>query len=191
MSRATQIADRKRIEAFFREMFRAERGIAADTAGTLAQRCARRIKRVVVWDDEQPPAVADTAAAPVEASAAVPQQPATSTPALVPDVAVAQAPPRAPAPEAATAPAPATAPEPASAPAFDPYAFSVVVVLTKSGKDGLMTRLAAIERPEHLKKLADAQHLAVDAALSTTAELRSAIVKAAELRIANRRAAAS
>ncbi len=185
MSRATQIADRKRIEAFFREMFRAERGIAADTAGTLAQRCARRIKRVVVWDDEQSPEAADAAAAPVEASAAVPQQSATSTPAPGPEATVARAPPRAPAPDAATAP------EPASALAFDPYAFSVVVVLTKSGKDGLMKRLAAIERPEHLRKLADAQHLAVDGALSSTAELRSAIVKAAEQRIANRRAAAS
>lgn len=179
MSRATQIADRKRIEAFFREMFRAESGIAADTAGTLAQRCARRIKRVVVWDDEQSPEAIDAAAAPVEASAPDPQHPAPSAPALASDVAVAQAPPRAPAPEATTAPA------------FDPYAFSAVVVLTKSGKDGLMKRLAAIERPEHLKKLADAQHLAVDAALSSTAELRSAIVKAAEQRIANRRAAAS
>jgi hypothetical protein len=89
-------------------------------------------------------------------------------------------------------PDPQSKPEPAAASAaFDPFAFSVVVVLTKTGKDGLMKRLAAIDRAENLKKLAEAQHLAVDPALSALPELRAAIVKAAETRIANRRAAAS
>lgn len=175
MSRASQISDRKRIEAFFRELFRGEAGIAANAAEALAGRCARRIKRVVVWDDEGVADAADVATAAAEAA--------------TPRIGV-PCPPAIPEPAATTAahdPAPTT---PAAA-AFDPYAFSAVVVLTKTGKDGLLKRLAAIDRPEHLQKLAQAQHLAVDAALSSPAELRAAIVKAAEQRIANRRAAAS
>lgn len=174
MSRASQISDRKRIEAFFRELFRDEAGIEVNAAETLAERCARRIKRVVVWDDataadaaEAAPAAIKDETASAAASAAAPRGEAPVTPAI---------------PE----PAP-----PAVVTAFDPYAFSAVVVLTKAGKDGLLKRLAAIDRPEHLRKLADAQHLAVDASLSSTADLRTAIVKAAEQRIANRRAAAS
>lgn len=181
MSRASQISDRKRIEAFFREVFRDEAGIAAGAAGTLAESCARRIKRVVVWDDA---AAADSAEVPLAAAQALTPQ-NTATPQN--DAPMTPAAPVLPA-EAPTAHEPAP---PMVAAAFDPYAFSAVVVLTKTGKDGLLKRLAAIDRPEHLKKLAEAQHLAVDASLSSIAELRAAIVKAAEGRIANRRAAAS
>ena len=161
MSRASQISDRKRIEALFREMFGGETGLSDSAAEMLAQRCASRIKRIVVWEDGH--AVERSDASRTSADA----EPVAN------DV-------------------PATPPEPpATMAAFDPYAFSAVVVLTKSGKDGLLKRLAAIDRPEHLKKLAEAQHLAVDASLSSAAEIRDAIVKAAEQRIANRRAAAS
>lgn len=188
MSRASQISDRDRIEAYFRQEFRAA-GVAPDAADRLAARAARRIKRMVVWDD-----------AAAEAFEAIPEAtaPATGAPPVVAAGPTAAARPVTGAPAAAEkapdepAAAPGSAPESAAAdPAFDPYAFSVVVVLTKSGKDGLMKRLAAIDRPEHLRRLADAQHLAVDRALTRAADLRSAIVKAAEARIANRRAAAS
>lgn len=174
MSRASQISDRKRIEAYFRELFRGEAGIAAGAAETLAERCARRIKRVVVWDDTGPEDVA--VVVHDEAPAATPPAVARSVP---------------PALAASAPPAPAEPPAAPAAAAFDPYAFSAVVVLTKTGKDGLLKRLAAIDRAEHLRKLADAQHLAVDAALSSVTDLRAAIVEAAERRIANRRAAAS
>lgn len=140
MTRASQLSDQTAIAAFFQDLLRQSAALSDAETRSLAERCARRIKRVVVWDEETPPA----------------------------------------APEKSTTP-----------PAFDPYAFSAVVVLTKSGKDGLMKRLAAIDRPEHLRTLADAQHLAVDKSLSSPVELRAAIVKATEKRIANRRAAAS
>lgn len=84
-------------------------------------------------------------------------------------------------------------PEPAAAtePAFDPFAFSAVVVLSRQGKSGLLHRLAAIDDAAHLKQLAEAQHLAIDRSLDDTEALREAIVKGAEQRIADRRAAAS
>jgi hypothetical protein len=74
--------------------------------------------------------------------------------------------------------------------AFDPYAFGAVVTLQRLGRDGLMERLAAIESTEHLKALAHAQHLPVDGGLVDASELRAAIVRGAERRIAERRAAA-
>ena len=165
MSRASQISDRDRIEAYFRREFRAA-GLAADAADTLAARAARRIKRMVVWDDAGSEPVTsrprhDPAAQPTSLAAAEDE----------------------PGPAAATTTPPATP--------FDPYAFSAVVVLTKSGRDGLLKRLAAIDRPDHLRALAEAQRLAVDPALASPADLRAAIVAAAERRIANRRAAAS
>lgn len=76
-------------------------------------------------------------------------------------------------------------------PMFDPHAFSLIVVLTKQGADGLMGRLLAIEDIDHLRELARAQHIAVDAALADAAAVRAAIVTGTEQRIANRRAAAS
>jgi hypothetical protein len=54
-----------------------------------------------------------------------------------------------------------------------------------------MERLAAIDPPRHLRALALAQHLAVPDAVVEPGELREAIVKGTEQRIADRRAAAS
>ena len=156
MSRASQISDRQRIAAYFRTLFRAEQGLAPELADRLATRTAVRIKRMVIWDDE----------ADADAASAVSAAPADRA------HAANDAPPAQQVADRSFA-APPAAGQPAD-PAFDPYAFSAVVVLSKSGKDGLMKRLAAIDRPEHLKKLADAQHLALDGSLSTLADLRAA-----------------
>ncbi len=83
--------------------------------------------------------------------------------------------------------APAT---PAAVSSFDPFAFSVVVVVTKEGRDGLARKLAAID-VDDLKALAKAQHVALPDGDLTTDELRAAIVEGALQRIANRKAAAS
>jgi hypothetical protein len=82
----------------------------------------------------------------------------------------------------------ATAP---AAAAFDPYAFSAMVLLAKTGKDGLLKRLAEIKSADNLKALAEAQHLAINAALKKPEELRKAIIAATEQRLADRKAAAS
>jgi len=73
---------------------------------------------------------------------------------------------------------------------FDPFAFSVVVVVTKEGREGLANKLAAIG-PADLKALAKAQHVALPEGDLSTEDLRSAIVDGALQRIANRKAAAS
>jgi hypothetical protein len=73
---------------------------------------------------------------------------------------------------------------------FDPFAFSVVVVVTKEGREGLATKLAAIG-PADLRALAKAQHVALPEGDLSTEDLRAAIVEGALQRIANRKAAAS
>jgi hypothetical protein len=84
----------------------------------------------------------------------------------------------------------AAAPPPSEA-AFDPFAFSVVVVVTKEGRDGLAKRLSAITSAADLRALAKAQHVAIPAGELTDIELRDAIIEGALQRIANRKAAAS
>ena len=74
---------------------------------------------------------------------------------------------------------------------FDPFAFSVVAVLTKSGPEALLRQLARISEPAHLRKIAEAQHIAIDPKLDDLDELCLAIVRGAQRRIAARRAAAS
>lgn len=75
--------------------------------------------------------------------------------------------------------------------AFDPFAFSVMVVLSRTGREGLLKCLDGIKSAEHLRKLAEAQHLAVPASIKKADELRRAILTATEQRLADRRAAAS
>ena len=75
--------------------------------------------------------------------------------------------------------------------AFDPHAFSLIVVMTRQGAAGLEQTLARIDDPEHLRALARAQHVAIDATLEQPAALRAAIIAGTAQRIADRRAAAS
>jgi len=78
-----------------------------------------------------------------------------------------------------------------SSPPFDPFAFSVVVVMTKEGRDGLAKNLAGIETVRDLYALAKAQHIAVPQGIDDAASLRAAIIEGTAQRIANRRAAGS
>lgn len=94
------------------------------------------------------------------------------------------------------APAPAEkeigdCPDLPAAAAFDPFAFSALAVLTKKGRTALATQLAEIDNAGHLHAIAAAQHLTVDANLTDLATLREALVTATEVRLAERRAAAS
>lgn len=91
-------------------------------------------------------------------------------------------------PAAPTAPVATEARPPA---AFDPFAFSVVAVLKRGGPATLLERLAEIGEADHLRRLADAQHLALEPATGDLDALRRAIVAGAEARLAERRAAAS
>lgn len=91
--------------------------------------------------------------------------------------------------DAAVAAAPAPSEPPANS--FDPFAFSAVSVLARKGRDALLARLREIASAENLREFAIAQHIAIDLNLSQAEELRIAIVKGTERRIAARRAAAS
>ena len=74
---------------------------------------------------------------------------------------------------------------------FDPYAFSAMVVLTKTGREGLAKKITEIKGADNLRRFAEAQHLGIDRKLTKIDDLRKAILHAAEQRLADRRAAAS
>jgi hypothetical protein len=74
---------------------------------------------------------------------------------------------------------------------FDPHAFSLIVVMTKEGKDGLLAKLREVGDAHKLRAIAKAQHVAIDAELTDTAVLCAAILAGTERRIAGRKAAAS
>lgn len=74
------------------------------------------------------------------------------------------------------------------APCFDPYSPNVVLVLRKSGREAAL--LDVIENVENLRLLAREQRLNVGGDVASPAEMRLAIIVAAERRIANRMAAA-
>ena len=83
-------------------------------------------------------------------------------------------------------PATATEGEP-----FDPYSPNVIVVFRTLGRDAALAELHAIEDIDCLRLLAREQRLGIASDLADAADIRRAIVAAAERRIANRRAAAS
>ncbi len=78
-----------------------------------------------------------------------------------------------------------------SAADFDPYTPNVIVVVRTAGRDRALAALGQIAAAENLRVLAKHQQLGIDPDLATPDEIRSAIIAAAERRIANRRAAAS
>jgi len=80
---------------------------------------------------------------------------------------------------------------PAASARFDPFSPNIVVILRTSGRAAALAALAAIEGEEHLRLLAREQRLTVGPHVGSLAELRAAIVRAAERRVANRVAAAS
>lgn len=84
-----------------------------------------------------------------------------------------------------------TGPSPDTAPDFDPFVFGAVVTLQRDGRETLKRRLEKIESVEHLRHMAEAQHLAADLNLNDAASLRRAIIAGAEMRLANRCAAAA
>ena len=80
---------------------------------------------------------------------------------------------------------------PSSVTDFNPYTPNVIVVLRTAGRDKAFAALGQITDADNLRVLAKHQQLTIDPDLATPDEIRSAIIAAAERRIANRRAAAS
>lgn len=158
----TALRDRDAKRAFLLGLMKAGYGADAAKVDELAVRYSSGINQIWLWDGDL--------AAELDAIAA--REIATPS-AAAPHELIAQK------------------PEAATEPAFDPFAFSAVVVLSRQGKSGLMKRLAAIDDIAHLKQLAEAQHIAFDRSLTDSEALREAILRGAEQRIADRRAAAS
>ena len=166
MTNGKQLWPGDTMRAFFRAHIQRETSLDAAAAEKLSEALTKATNRMLIWD--MPPA---------QSKAAEPS--------------VAQS--KAEHPNAAQSKPPASQPAANSpgAPNFNAYAFSAMVVLAKTGRDGLAKRLADIKSAADLKALAAAQHLAVSPSLKKPEELRKAIITATEQRLADRKAAAS
>lgn len=164
MAKATRSLSGASQKKYFRDLFNATEGVTPDAAATLVAACTGEIAQIRVRlpiPDRGGKGKAARAAGNGGKPAARPDSAATAADA-----------------------ADRTA-------GFDPFAFSVVVAVTKEGRAGLAGRLAAIASADDLKALAKAQHVALPEGELTLDELRAAIVDGALQRVANRKAAAS
>ncbi len=161
MSNGSQLWQNDRMKAFFRAHVRRETALDEKAAEKLVEALTKAVNFMRVWQ--------------------VPEEPPAPA-ATVPAPAKPNAPPAAKS---------AGKSEAKSEAAFDPYAFSAMVVLSKTGREGLAKKLSEIKGADNLRKFADAQHLGIDRKLTKIDDLRKAILHAAEQRLADRRAAAS
>jgi hypothetical protein len=191
MARRTKVLSGESARKYFRVLFRAElgSGVDASAADRLAETCVREISEMRVrtplvarrlsglGGEPGTQLEADANPAPDDAS-----PPAESTP-----PAAANAPELKP---PASPVAVAAAPEP-TAPPFDPHAFSLIVVLRRAGKGGLLDKLLAVGDADRLLQIARAQHVGFDAEATDLETLCASIVAGTERRLAHREAAAS
>lgn len=169
------LRDHARKAAFVQRLLAAGRELDDAAITALAEEMARGINQVWLADSRLETSLPRLSAVTSRDEPAARQKPAP------------QSGPGGAAPKAA----PPTAADTAGEADFDPFAFSVIVVLKRKGRAVLMRELAAIDSAEHLHRIAAAQHLGVDRAITALPRLREAMVDAAEQRLADRRAAAS
>ncbi len=150
-------------EAYFRRVLRAHSGLSAEERGALLRKLRAEVAQVRVRIE---PRADGEAPDIIGRGAASPEPPVEET-------------------EAAAPP-----PTPAAAP-FDPYSPNVVVVVRRQGRKAALAALDAIDSIDNLRLLAREQRLSIGDGPVTAAEVRVAIVTAAERRIANRMAAAN
>jgi hypothetical protein len=172
-------------DAYFRRVLKANPNLSADERDQLVRRLRQEVAQLRVRMEPR----RDGEAASGPAPAAEPSfEAAPDPPGAIPVELVA---PLSETPAISAEP-PASSPEPAfAAEPFDPFSPNIVVVVRKSGRAAALAALDAIDSLDNLRLLAREQRLSVGADLATTAEVRAAIVTAAERRIANRMAAAS
>ncbi|MCB1527458.1 MAG: hypothetical protein KDJ45_07135 [Hyphomicrobiaceae bacterium] len=182
MSRSAQLWPGPRMRAFFRSILAQEPGLDARLVETLAERLTKRVNRMLVWDAvDGTDASYDSAASLLSSTASEGSDRTSSTATAkttdtLPSAVDAQTQPD----TGAQAETP-----------FDPYAFSIIVVLKRQGATVLMQRLETVTNVAHLLQMASAQHIGVDKSITSVKKLRKAIVAGAEQRLADRRAAAS
>lgn len=169
MTKGTQLWPNDRMRAFFHAHIRRETALDEKAAAKLTEALVKAVNRMLVWEA---PEISDAGAgAPPRATGKAKHKVATG--------------------KITAEPKPAGGKADAGDKPFDPYVFSAMVVLVKTGRDGLMKRLQDIKSAADLKVFAEAQHLAIDRNLAKLDELRKAIATAAERRLADRKAAAS
>ena len=188
MPKATRPLTGRARDKYFRELFATEPELSPAGAQRLARACAREITQVHVRDPLPERPVVARQAAQKPASRRPPAAPPPVAPVTleVPKIAKENAPTGVAPSEAPVAAKPEPPPS-----TFDPYAFSLTVLLKRSGRKALLARLEAIHSAGDLRRLAEAQHVAVPADISDLAQLRAAIIDGTAQRIADRRAAAS
>lgn len=183
MKRTTKKLAGKPLEHFLRRFFLSQPEIDEKTAEALARaghdafssvrvkalslaRCRRPVSAISPGRNERAPRKPDTAGIAKPAQSPAPPAPAT----------------------------PSSSEQPETSAPFDPYAIGLVPIFQREGADGLMKRLAEVASPDHLRKMARAQQVALPSELrkegADAAAIRDAIVKAVAKRIADRRAAA-
>jgi hypothetical protein len=150
-------------EAYFRRVLRMHPGLSAEERDALLRKLRAEVAQVRVRVEPRAEGeVPDIIGKPAASRNAMPQE--------VPAVAPLPAPPT---------------------PSFDPYTPNVVVVLRKEGRQAALAALDVIDSIDNLRLLAREQRLSIGDEPVTAADVRAAIVTAAERRIANRMAAAS
>ena len=163
-------------DAYFRRVLKANPNLSADERDQLVRKLRQEVAQLRVRleprQDGEPPVIAVRA------------EPAVAI-ILQPPAAIAAEPPA-----IRAEPPPISEPTHAAEP-FDPFSPNVVVVVRKSGRAAALAALNAIDDLDNLRLLAREQRLSVSTELASAAEMRTAIVTAAERRIANRMAAAS
>lgn len=151
-------------EAYFRRVLKAHSGLSPLDRDVLLRKLRREVAQLRVrLEPKADPEIPAVAGEPV--------------------LAAAQATPSPP-------PAAVRKGKPPVTPPFDPFTPNVIVVIRKSGRAAALAALEAIESLDNLRLLAREQRLSIGADLETAADVRAAIVAAAERRIANRMAAA-
>jgi hypothetical protein len=178
------------MRAFYRRHIARETALDATSTERLVEALTNATNRMLVWQmpgDAEPEITAAALLSPAKSAdkkSASAKSDDKAKPAKAETVSAKPA-------KADAAAEPATAAPPEAEKPFDPYAFSAMSVLVKQGKDALAKRLADIKSVEHLKQLADAQHLGINRSLTKIEDVRKAVLAATEQRLADRRAAAS
>jgi len=164
-------------DAYFRRLLKANPSLSAEERDQLVRRLRQEVAQLRVRMEPRQQSDPPVVSVPAESVAAVAPQPSTDIPVEQPAT-------------RAKLPPPILEPGLAAEP-FDPFSPNIVVVVRKSGRAAALAALDAVDSLDNLRLLAREQRLSVSADLASVAEVRAAIVTAAERRIANRMAAAS
>ncbi|HUS97730.1 MAG TPA: hypothetical protein VMX97_13415 [Hyphomicrobiaceae bacterium] len=177
MKRISRKLAGRELDLFFRNLFRAQAGLDPAQVNKLSTTCLQTIKSVNLRVRHLK---AGKFIRPHSASETGQQR--QPQPPYSPEQAAAH-------PQIAVAPKPD---KPATA--FDPYAFGLIPIYQRQGRDGLLEKLKTITSGDDLRRMARAQQIMLPAPLRTgdasLDEIRTAILAAVEKRIADRRAAA-